>query len=73
MYINPLKIQFVRQLLGAAGGALIAIAVYGAYQHLSDAIVASLPQQDVEDATVTSRQQKRMAQIATHARALLSK
>ena len=68
------KSQFVRQIMGAAGGTFIALTTYVAYQFASGAMHAMLDAPPVAEQAIdpldTAREQK-IVEIGARARALM--
>lgn len=76
------KSQFVRQIMGAIGGTLIALMTYGAYQTVSSVVHAFLDEPSEEQAVdprpddpvgraAQMERDKKIVEIGAHARALL--
>lgn len=61
-----LKIQFVRQLLGAAGGMVVALVLYSVVGAAMPIVRALLPQEDAHAITTADREQH-MQRIAERA------
>jgi hypothetical protein len=74
MLKHILKSQFLRQIMGALGGTLIALITYGAYHLASDAMHAMLDEPSQEQAADPAQMQRdqKVVEIGANARAWLT-